>query len=122
MRNSSLNPWLVRSIIRPHDRLALNLHHKKVTNRNICKYCLLQQLLGLGSVDPKSFLQQISDQLHELVDPMMINVVPLLMEIIEKSLEEGETIIFWNFVEKLGDLSGEIMLIDHFVEVPQTIE
>ena len=49
---------------------------------------------------------------------MMIDVVPFLMEVIQKLLEEGETIIFWNFVKELGDLGGEVVLVDHFVEIP----
>ena len=42
----------------------------------------------------KSLKKHVSNQLHELVDAMMINVVPLLVEMLNQGSKEDETVLF----------------------------
>ena len=70
----------------------------------------------------KSLKEEVSDQLHELVDAMMINVIPLLMEMVNQSSEEDDTILFGEFDHKFWYFSIEFMLVDHFIEIPESIE
>jgi hypothetical protein len=53
---------------------------------------------------------------------MMINEIPFLLKMGNQVLEEEHSILPGNLQQQLRNLSTQIVLVDHFVEVPQTIE
>ena len=69
----------------------------------------------------KGLKKHVSNQLHELVDAMVINVVPLLMEILNQGSKEDETVLFWQLDEKLRYFGVEFMLVDHFIKIPEPV-
>jgi hypothetical protein len=90
-----------------------------------------KKLIGFGTLNfhklakGKWLFHKVPYELHELVDTMFIEKGPLLAEISVKSFIKAETI----FPELLGEGvryewygCGKMMLVDHFIKVPQTIE
>jgi hypothetical protein len=53
---------------------------------------------------------------------MVVDKVPLLMQMLEQRLEEEQGILLGQSQQQLGDLGIEVMLVDHFIEVPQSEE
>lgn len=52
----------------------------------------------------------------------MIDQVPFLIEMLEDGLQEDYGILFGQFEQEFRDLGVEVVLVDHFVEVPHTVE
>lgn len=77
-------------------------------------FVLIAELEGLA--------YQIAYQLHELVDPVMIDQVPLLIEMLQDSFQEDDGILFGQFKQQFRYLGVEVVLVDHFIEVPHPVE
>ena len=75
---------------------------------------LLAELEGL--------CDEVAHQLHELVDPVMIDQVPFLVEMLQECFEEDDSVLFGQFEEEFRYLGVEVVLVDHFVEVPHPVE
>ena len=53
---------------------------------------------------------------------MVINQIPLLMEMLKYCLEEEECVLLGNFNQELSNSSTKVVLIDHFIKVPEPVE
>jgi hypothetical protein len=66
--------------------------------------------------------EQVPDQLHELVDAVVVDQIPFLMQVKEHGSQEDECVLLGQFEEQFGDAGVEVVLVDHLVEVPQPEE
>ena len=53
---------------------------------------------------------------------MVVNEIPLMMKKFDHCLEEEESILFGYFDQELGNSGTKVMLVDHFIEVPESME
>lgn len=70
----------------------------------------------------KGISQEITHELHKFVYPVVVNQIPLLFQIAQELFKEHDSILFGDFEQELWNSGAEIMLVDHFIKVPQTVE
>ena len=92
------------------------------TRRNVLEDALQQDLIVPFVVDEHGLLQQVANELHELVDSMVDDEVPLVMQVGEHGGQESEAVLFGELVEHVGNIGGQVVLVDHLVEVPDPVE
>lgn len=71
------------------------------------------------------FSHKVPDKLHEFVYSVFVDKWPLFIQVCIKSFIESKpvfSLLLRNGEWKLRDSGGEIMLIDHFIEVPEAVE
>lgn len=72
--------------------------------------------------DFDGLLDQVPDKLHELVDAVVVDKVPLLPQVLQQGPQEDIGILLGHLGQHGGDLGGQVVLVDHLVEVPQPEE
>ena len=98
------------------------------THQFLVEDCFQQDLVDLPARDLVLFAEleglgkQVPDQLHELVDAVVVDQIPLLLQVRQHGLQEEECVFAGQFQQQFRDAGAQVVLVDHLVEVPQPEE
>lgn len=65
-----------------------------------------EDLIGFFMADLEALLEEVAHQLHELVDAVVVDEIPLGMQVGEEGRQEGEGVLLGDLVQDVGDLGG----------------